>query len=193
MINVLPGFFQAGMAVAHDQLDAMEAAGGERPQELSPVDLRLGELDAHAQDRSLAIEANANGHQHGAIDDRAAVADFLVTGVEDHERVRAQRPLPPLRQGFVQLRGAATDLGTGDAAAAGSSTMLLTFRVETPWTYISASATLRARSLRSPRSKGWAPRAFHCFVEHDFQDLGQSVEAVLGQDLDNLVDDVRLR
>ncbi len=31
--------------------------------------------------------------------------------------------------------------------------MAATLRVETPWTYISATASLRARSLRSPRSK----------------------------------------
>ena len=91
--------------------------------------------------------------QHSAVDHAAAVADFLVAGVENQVGDSSQRPVAPSRQFFVEQFGGPADLRTGDLVPQSSWVMAATLRVETPWTYISARASFKARSLRSPRSR----------------------------------------
>jgi hypothetical protein len=67
--------------------------------------------------------------------------------------VEGQRPGAPLLESEIQLRSEARHLTRGHLHAAELSMMVVTWRVETPWRYISAMATLRARSVRDPFSK----------------------------------------
>ena len=109
---------QPGVIVAGDQPHAVQAAVDERREERTPVDLGLGERDAHAQDRASAVGRDADRHQHGTIDDAAAVADFFVAGVEDQVGRRAQRPIAPDFQLGIEQLGRPADLHAGDVAAA---------------------------------------------------------------------------
>ena len=81
------------------------------------------------------------------------MADLFVAGVED--QVGEGRPAgvaPGLELG-IELGGALADLGGADSRPQSCSTMAVTLRVETPWTYISARASMSACSLRTPFSK----------------------------------------
>jgi hypothetical protein len=80
---------------------------------------------------------------HDVADDElhAAYAAFL----------EAFEEVPPVRLGLAACDAAAEDgpLAGGGDADGGE----YTFRVLTPWTYISATARVMARSLRTPRSR----------------------------------------
>ena len=73
-----PGGGEAGMVVAHEELEAAEAALLEAREEVAPVDFGFAEGDAGAEDLALAVRADAEGDEHGAVDDAAAVADPFV-------------------------------------------------------------------------------------------------------------------
>ena len=61
---------EAGMVVADEELEAAEAALLEALEEVAPVGLGFAEGDAGAKDLALAIGADAEGDEHGAVDDR---------------------------------------------------------------------------------------------------------------------------
>ena len=57
----------AWMGVADDELGAAEAACDQRREELAPMHLRLAEGYADAQDGAFAIQADADGNEHGTV------------------------------------------------------------------------------------------------------------------------------
>ena len=61
---------EAGMVVANEELEAAEAALLEALEKVAPVDLGFAEGDASTEDLALAIGADAEGDEHGAVDDR---------------------------------------------------------------------------------------------------------------------------
>lgn len=66
----------------------------------------------------LPAGGDAQGDQDGAVEQLAGLADFFVTGVEDHIRAGSQRAGAPVGQGGVELGGAVADLGGTDLQAA---------------------------------------------------------------------------
>lgn len=114
----LAGGGHAGMGVANDELDAVEAARDERGEEGAPVDFGFTQLDADAEDGAFAVGADAHGDEHGAVHEHAAVAHFLVAGIHDEIAESPQRTLAPELQFAVELRGAGADLRGADMVAA---------------------------------------------------------------------------
>jgi len=80
------------MVVADEEFDAGETAGLKAREELAPVDLGLAQGDADAENGALAVGADTQGDEDGAIDEMPAVADLFVTGVEEYIE-----PVPELR------------------------------------------------------------------------------------------------
>jgi len=68
------------MVVGFDALDAMKPAGKQTLQEAPPVDFGLTGGDRATQHPALAGGVDADGDQHGAIDNTAFQSDFLVPG-----------------------------------------------------------------------------------------------------------------
>src|SRR5665647_1540422 len=66
----------------------------------------------------MPLGVDADGHQDRAGDDRAAVADLLVAGVEDQVGHLAQGPFTPGLQLGVECGGGPADLGAADLGAA---------------------------------------------------------------------------
>ncbi len=114
----LAGGFQPGVIVADDVPHAVQAAVLQRGQELAPVDFGLRQRDAHAENGSPSFGRDADGDQHGAGDDRSAVANLLVAGVEDQIRRLAQRAVPPGRQFLVEQGRGAAHLDAADVQPA---------------------------------------------------------------------------
>ncbi len=158
---------EVGVVVGGDHPDAVEAPRQERLEEGPPVRLGLAERAGDSQDGSPAVVADAHGDEDGAVDDGTAVAHLLVACVEYEEGHGSEWPVAPEREPLVEFLGDSADLGAGDVGAAERHQLQCgtsrTLRVETPWTYISATASLRALSLRMPRSMDWGsnsmPRA----------------------------------
>ena len=167
---------QPGVVIADEELEGAEAALLEAREEVAPMDFRFAEGDAHAEDLAFSIGADTEGDEHCAIEHAAAVADFLVAGVEDDVGEGTQRPGAPEEQIGVETGGALADVGgthggaaefleeggdfaSGDAldiplpAPAGAA-----LRAKAPpFGYLaplgSARASLRACSLRMPFSR----------------------------------------
>jgi hypothetical protein len=89
-------------------------AGLEALQERAPMDFGFAEGHGDTQDLAFAIRADAQGNEHGAVQQLAALADFFVAGVDDQIRKRSQRPLAPILQMSIQLGRALADLGGAD-------------------------------------------------------------------------------
>lgn len=117
------------------------------------MDFGFGERDAHAQDGPLAVGRDGRGDQQRTVDDAAAVTDFFITGVEQHERRASQRRLRQAESSTSSSSAARLTCMLVTSVPQSSRVIAATRRVETPWTYISARASFKARSLRSPRSK----------------------------------------
>ena len=112
------GGLETGVGVADDQLDPVHPPAGQRGEEVPPVDLGLGERDAHPEDRPLTLRVDPDGDQDRTRADLAAVADVLVAGVQDQVGRLADRAAPPLLQLGIQRLGGPADLGAGDLQAA---------------------------------------------------------------------------
>ena len=82
----LPGGGQTLVVVADDELWGMQAALLQARQEGAPMDFGFAEGDADAQNGTFAVSPNAQGNEHGAIEDLAALADFFITGIQEDER-----------------------------------------------------------------------------------------------------------
>jgi hypothetical protein len=87
-------------------------------EEFAPVDLGFAEGDAHAEDLASAIGSDAQGDEHRTVEHAAALADFLVAGVEDDVGEGTQRPGAPEEQIGVEACGAVADLGGTHGSAA---------------------------------------------------------------------------
>ena len=113
------------------------------------MELRLAEGHDDAENGAHADWVDAHGNQDSAVENMTAMPDFFVSCIQDQVRAGAERTLP---QGLEFERGGTlTDLGGTHGMPA--EPILVTFRVEAPWIYISAIARLRALSLRMPFSR----------------------------------------
>jgi hypothetical protein len=142
------------MVVGDDQLDAFETAADQTVEEGAPMDLRLGQGHRHAQHPAMTIPGDANRHQHGAVNQPSAFAHPLVAGIEKDIGCFVQRPLTPDGKAASSCSAARlTCVEEIETSGPSSLTrMSVTFRVETPCTYISAKAMLSACSVRVPFS-----------------------------------------
>ena len=146
----LPGCLETGVLVADHEFHAPQASIDEALEEGSPVRLGLGELDTTAEDAPLAIGADPDGREQGAGHNRPAVANFFVASIEDEVGDLPDSPVAPGTELFVEFGRRPADLGRGDLEAA----ELRDDRRGLPGaTYISATASVMARSLRTPRSR----------------------------------------
>src|SRR6266704_3317060 len=80
--------------------------------------LRFAQGHADAQDGAFAVQTDAQGEEHRTVQEASALADFLVTGVNEHVGETAQRAMAPALQFGVQLGGALADLRGADGVAA---------------------------------------------------------------------------
>jgi hypothetical protein len=73
---------QALVIVGDDELDAAQAAVGERAQEPGPEDLGLGGAGGDAQDLAAAVGVDADSDYDGDADDPTALPRCQVGGVD---------------------------------------------------------------------------------------------------------------
>ena len=95
------GRFEAGMVIADNGFQAMEAAILEAFEEFAPMDFGFGEFAGDAEDGSFALRVDADGEEHGAALDHPVLADLFVAGIEDEIADGAQGPLAPLLENGV--------------------------------------------------------------------------------------------
>ena len=106
------------MVVGDEELEGGEAAFLEALEEVAPVDLGFAQGDADAEDGALAIGADPEGDEHGAIEHAAAVADFFVAGIEEDVRESRERAGAPGFQIGVEKRGTMADVSGAHGGAA---------------------------------------------------------------------------
>ncbi len=106
------------MVITDEEFDAGETAGLKAGEELAPVNLGLAQGDADAENGALALGADPQGDEDGAIDEMAAVANLFVAGIDEDIGSRPQGAGPPQREFDVEFGGAGTDLGGTDGGAA---------------------------------------------------------------------------
>ena len=82
------------------------------------MDFGLAEGDADAEDGALTILPDPDGDENGAIQKLPALADFFVSGVQDHVGTASQRAITPGLEFEIELGGAGADLGRADGMAA---------------------------------------------------------------------------
>ena len=109
---------EAGMVITNEEFDAGEAAELEASKELAPMDLGLAHGDADAENGALAIGADTQSDEDGAIDEMTAVTDLFVAGVDEDIGGRPERSGAPEGEFDVELGGAGADLGGADGGAA---------------------------------------------------------------------------
>ena len=78
----------------------------------------LAEGDTDAENGTFPIRPDPDGDENGAVLELSAVANFFVSGVQDHVGTASQRALPPARQFNIKLCCAGADLGGADRMAA---------------------------------------------------------------------------
>ena len=148
---------EAGVIVGDDKFDTMETARFECQQKIPPARsaLAIGELDR--QHLAAAIPVDADRDQHCLAGDHTGIANPLVARVEDQiGKGFGQRAAGKQRQTRVQPLVHCADRRRRKAVAAQLLGDRLhprfregrLLRVETPCTYISASAATSARSER---------------------------------------------
>jgi len=109
---------EARMVIADEELEAAEAALLEAHEKVAPVDFGLAEGDAGAKDLAQAVGADAQGDEHGAVDDATAVADLFISGIEDDVGEGGEGPGAPAFEFGIEARSAVADVGGGDGGAA---------------------------------------------------------------------------
>ena len=86
---------QAGVGVGDDQLDPVQPAGAQRPQEAPPEALGLGLADVETDDLPAAGRMDAVGDHQRLVADPTRLPDPLHLGVQPQVRIGAgQGPLP---------------------------------------------------------------------------------------------------
>ena len=96
----------------------VESALNQTLKKGAPVDFRLAEGDADAEERAFAVGADAQRHQHGAVAQLAVLADLFVAGIEDEIGKGAERAFAPFFQSGVEEFGPIADVGGTDGRAA---------------------------------------------------------------------------
>src|ERR1700722_15435112 len=143
------------MIVRNDQFDASQTATDEAVEECAPVDLRFGQGHRHPEHPPFAVGGDTDGHQDGAIDQAAGLAHTFVAGVEENiggspSGLSRQAARPASSCSAARLTWV-DEIATSGPSSACST--VITLRVETPCTYISARGRLSARSVRVPFSR----------------------------------------
>lgn len=123
---------KAGMIVGDDQFDTLETARLQAHEEVAPgrAALAIGHLDG--QDLAPSVPVDADRDQHRLAHDDAGFTHLLIARVEDEVRKRLLKRVP----------------GKGGEALVQTLVIAFTLRVDTPWTYISASVATKARADR---------------------------------------------
>jgi hypothetical protein len=103
------GGLEAGMIVADDQLDTLQAAPDQLVEKGAHMDLGLGQGDRNVEHAAAPILGDAHRHQDGAIDQLAALANALIAGIEEQVRGLVERTLAPGQAG-IELLGGPADL-----------------------------------------------------------------------------------
>ena len=139
---------EPGVIVGDDELDAVQTARLQLQQEIPPARaaLAIGEFDR--QYLAPAVPIDADRDQHRLADDDAALPHPFVARVKDQiGKGFDQWTAGKLRQTGIQPLVALIDEAE-KLWPHSSSVIAFTLRVETPCTYISASAATSARSER---------------------------------------------
>ena len=86
--DLADGCAEARVIVGCDEFDAGEAAPAQTDEEVLPgrAAFAIGHFDR--QDLAAPVPVDPDGDQHGLAHDHAALADLLVTGIEDEVRER---------------------------------------------------------------------------------------------------------
>src|SRR5208282_1148597 len=87
-------------------------------QKGAPMHLGFAQGHADAQNGALAVQPDAQGDEHGTVQEASALPDFFVTGVNENVRETAQGAIAPGFQFGVQGGGALADLSGADGVAA---------------------------------------------------------------------------
>ena len=101
---------ESAMGIADNEGEPVKTTGLERGEEGTPMNLRLTESGADAQDGALSIGADADGDENGAIQKLAALADLFVSGVENQIGTTSQRLISPGLKFDIELGGTGADL-----------------------------------------------------------------------------------
>jgi hypothetical protein len=110
------------MHVRDHQLDAPEAAPGQRAQKLGPERLGLGGADCDAQHLASAIAVDGDGDDHRDRDDATGGANLEVGRIQPEiGPVAFQRPVKERGDLVVDLGAQAAHLALGDAKASQTS------------------------------------------------------------------------
>jgi hypothetical protein len=114
----LAGGAETFVVITDEQRGGMEAALLEAGEKGAPMDLGFAQGDADAQNGAFAIGADAQGDEHGAIEDVASLTDLFIAGVNEDIAAGFERPGAPAFQFGVEPGGALADLGGADGVAA---------------------------------------------------------------------------
>lgn len=93
------------MIVGNDQLDAFQATSDQAIEEGTPMHPCLGQRHRYAEHVALAVPGNADGDQHGAIDQLTGLAHPLVAGIKEQVRGFVERPFAPGGEPGIELLG----------------------------------------------------------------------------------------
>ena len=96
----------------------MKAALLEAGKEGSPMDFCFAQSHAHAEDGAFAIGPNAQGNEHGAVEDLATLTDFFIAGIDKDIAAGFERAGAPAFEFCVEPGGALTDLSGADGVPA---------------------------------------------------------------------------
>ena len=91
----LAGGAQPGVIIAGDEVDPAQAASDQIVKKAAPVDLGFRQGGGDAKHAPAAFGIDADRRQNGGITHHSALADLLVTGVEQQVLNVAQRPAAP--------------------------------------------------------------------------------------------------
>jgi hypothetical protein len=131
---------EAGMIVGDDQLDAFQAPPDQAVEEGAPMHLRLGQGDRHAQHPAMTALGDADRHQHRAIDQASALAHPLIAGIQKEVgrflQGRSRQAARPASSCSAARLTWVDEIDTSGPSSACRT--VITLRVETPCTYISA-------------------------------------------------------
>jgi hypothetical protein len=116
------------------------------------VDLGFRQRDADAEHPAPLVGADANRGEDGCVANDAACADLLVPCVKDQVADLAERTSAPRFQFVVEQGRGAADWEEERPSIPNSRSTASAWRVETPFTYISATVSMTARTERQPRS-----------------------------------------
>lgn len=100
----------AWMSVADDERGTMETACDEGREEVSPMHFGFTQGDTDTEDGAFTVSADAHGDEHGAVREKATVANLFITGIKDQVREVTEGSIPPELEFDVEFGGAGAHL-----------------------------------------------------------------------------------